>query len=210
MNLDQTTAIRIAIRDTTGAIARQETPEPTRTALQAYLDALLKEELRALTGQALAGNLAGFAEQNEKFAQDMGLRKDPEPPIYENLWLQATNDLNAAMDLVQQNQEFFGAQCGDDKIKVIGEFFVKWAAVMMMKPEATHAPWYPDNSGAWVEVSDDRMACPVAETMLIDYLLLGERTRQSHTPTPQNASELDWGFATGHPARVVAYKVVKP
>ena len=53
MNLDQTTAIRIAIRDTTGAIARQETPEPTRTALQTHLDALLKEELRALTGQAL-------------------------------------------------------------------------------------------------------------------------------------------------------------
>ena len=57
MNLDQTTAIRIAIRDTTGAIARQETPEPTRTALQAHLDALLKEELRALTGQAPEGNL---------------------------------------------------------------------------------------------------------------------------------------------------------
>ena len=79
MNLDQTTAIRIAIRDTTGAIARQETPEPTRTALQAHLDALLKEELRALTGQALAGNSVGFAAQNEKFAQDMGLRKDPQP-----------------------------------------------------------------------------------------------------------------------------------
>lgn len=134
MNLDQTTAIRIAIRDTTGAIARQETPEPTRAVLQTHLDALLKEELRALTGQALVADLAGFAVQNEKFAQDTGLRKDPEPPIYENLWLQAARDLDAAMDLVQQNQEFFGAQCGDDKIKVIGEFFVKWAAVMT-KPE---------------------------------------------------------------------------
>ena len=58
MNLDQTTAIRIAIRDTVGAIARQETPESTRTALQAHLDALLKEELRALTGKALEGNFA--------------------------------------------------------------------------------------------------------------------------------------------------------
>ena len=57
MNLDQITAIRIAIRDTTGAIARRETPEPTRTALQAHLDVLLKEELRALTGQAPEGNL---------------------------------------------------------------------------------------------------------------------------------------------------------
>ena len=57
VNLDQITAIRIAIRDTTGAIARRETPEPTRTALQAHLDVLLKEELRALTGQAPEGNL---------------------------------------------------------------------------------------------------------------------------------------------------------
>ena len=77
MNLDQTTAIRIAIRDTTGAIARQETPEPTRTALQAHLDALLKEELRALTGQAREVDLAAeFAESEQTRAKCAALRQD--------------------------------------------------------------------------------------------------------------------------------------
>lgn len=201
MNLDQTTAIRIAIRDTTGAIARQETPEPTRTALQAHLDALLKEELRALTGQALEGNLAGFAEQNEKFAQNMGLRKDPEPPIYESLWLQATSDLNAAMDLVQQNQEFFGAQCGDDKIKVIGEFFVKWAAVMV-EPKAATTPWYPDDSGDWVE-GHPRDLPPY--TPMAGWLFRRERENKAYT-----IPESGWPAGSLDSPNIVAYKVVKP
>lgn len=74
MNLELADRIRAAIRDTTGAIAHQETPYPTRTALQAHLDALLKEELRALTGQAPDGNLAGklnlTVELNAAQAQD--------------------------------------------------------------------------------------------------------------------------------------------
>lgn len=171
MNLELADRIRAAINDTANGLTHSP-PGPLRSAMQAHLDALLKEELRALTGQAPEGVLAGFAEQNEKFAQDMGLRKDPEPPIYENLWLQATSDLNAAMDLVQQNQEFFGAQCGDDKIKVIGEFFVKWAAVMM-EPKAGTTPWYPDDSGDWAGG-----ACPVAPGVVVAIQhRLGSQTR---------------------------------
>ena len=206
MNLDQLTArIRTAIECTTNQlrppVMGPGLPESTRTALQVHLDALLKEELRALTGQAPEGDLAGFAEQNEKFAQDMGLRKDPEPPIYENLWLQATSDLNAAMGLVQQNQEFFGAQCGDDKIKVIGEFFVKWAA-LMMEPKADTTPWYPDDSGDWVE-GHPRELPP--NTPMAGWLFRSERDNKAY-PTPES----DWTAGELRNRNIVAYKVVKP
>lgn len=253
MNLELTTTIRTAINNTLSSlrppVSGTHLPEATRAALQTHLDALLKEELRALTGQAPEGYFAGFAEQNEKFAQDMGLRKDPEPPIYENLWFQATSDLNAAMDLVQRNSEFFGAQVGDDKIKVIGEFFIKWAPVMM-KPGVTltvdtsdlhaelcriqatilelkadavkdplgrtyidprkDAPWYPDDSGEWVEVPDDCMARPVPEDTVVGYLLRREREWKDYCAYPNTASDVCWGLDPEENGRIVAYKVVKP
>lgn len=52
MNLEQLTEIRTSI-DNAIAHLRRDCHEDTRTALQTHLDALLKEELRALTGQAL-------------------------------------------------------------------------------------------------------------------------------------------------------------
>ena len=58
MNLELASRIRAAIKDTVSHLRPAPGfPEPTRTALQAHLDALLKEELRALTGQAPEGNL---------------------------------------------------------------------------------------------------------------------------------------------------------
>ena len=81
MNLDQTTAIRIAIRDTLNQLRPPVMgaghSEPTRTALQTHLDALLKEELRALTGQALEVDLAAeFAESEQTRAKCAALRQD--------------------------------------------------------------------------------------------------------------------------------------
>ena len=61
MNLEQSAAIRIAINDTLNQLLPPVMgaghSEPTRTALQTHLDALLKEELRALTGQTLEVDL---------------------------------------------------------------------------------------------------------------------------------------------------------
>ena len=61
MNLEQSAAIRIAINDTLNQlrppVMGAGLSEPTCAALHTHLVALLKEELRALTGQALEGNL---------------------------------------------------------------------------------------------------------------------------------------------------------
>lgn len=229
VNLELTTTIRTAINNTLSSlrppVSGTHLPEPARTALQTHLDALLKEELQALTGQA------------------------SHTPLYERLWCQATRDLDAAMDLVQRNSEFFGAQVGDDKIKVIGEFFIKWAPVMM-KPGVTltvdtrdlHAElcriqatilerkadvvkdplgrtyidprkdalWYPDDSGEWVEVSDDCMACPVPEDTVVGYLLRREREWKDYCAYPNTASDVCWDLDPEENERIVAYKVVKP
>ena len=56
MNLEQLTEIRTSI-DNAIAHLRRDCHEDSRTALQTHLNALLKEELRALTGQAPEGNL---------------------------------------------------------------------------------------------------------------------------------------------------------
>ena len=143
MNLEQLTEIRTSI-DNAIAHLRRDCHEDTRTALQTHLDALLKEELRALTGQALEGDLAGFAAQNEKFAQDTGLRKDPEPP----------------------------------------------------------APWYPDDSGEWVE-GHPRDLPP--ETVMSGWLFDTEREGKNHS-----RSTGLWYARDLTPKAIVAYKVVKP
>lgn len=222
MNLELATNIRTAINDTVSSL-RAEPREATRAALQTHLDALLKAELQALNGQA------------------------SHTPIYERLWCQATRDLDAAMDLVQRNSEFFSAQVGDDKIKVIGEFFVKWAPVMM-KPGVTltagasdlHAelcriqaailelkvgratgcvnladvvkdtPWYPDDSGEWVEVPDDCTVCPLPDGTFVHYLLRIEREGKDYADYSSPAAELCWDLEPEDTCRIVAYKVVKP
>lgn len=81
MNLEKSAAIRIAINDTLNQlrppVMGNGIPEPARTALQTHLDALLKEELRALTGQALEGDLAAeFAESEQTRAKCAALRQD--------------------------------------------------------------------------------------------------------------------------------------
>ena len=72
MNHDRLTHIRASIGATIEYL-RTELPDAALTALQAHLYALLKEELRALTGQAL------MADFTDKFAAYIDPRKDPEP-----------------------------------------------------------------------------------------------------------------------------------
>lgn len=96
MNLELTTTIRTAINNTLSAlrppVMGAHLPEATRAALQTHLDALLKAELRALTGQALEGNLVAEYVQAELgrvkgalqradalYRQWVDPRKDPEP-----------------------------------------------------------------------------------------------------------------------------------
>jgi hypothetical protein len=63
------------------------------------------------------------------------------------------------------------------------------------------SPWYPDNSGEWVECSDVEMPPELDPDTQVYWLLDGERIdREFHKTSPETASELDW-------SGIVAYKV---
>lgn len=78
MNLEQLTEIRTSI-DNAIAHLRCDCHEDIRTALQTHLDALLKEELRALTGQALEGDLVAEYVQAELGRVKGALQRDDAP-----------------------------------------------------------------------------------------------------------------------------------
>jgi hypothetical protein len=170
VNLELATAVRTAIDNTLSAlrppVMGAHLPDATRTALQTHLDALLKAELQALTGQAREGDLYGkFVQQ---FAAYIDPRKDPVPDAD-----RATGRVNLA-EVVKDT------------------------------------PWYPDDSGEWVEVPDDCTVCPLPTTSIIEILWLEERAAKKWRPSPAIARGFHWNEPPDSDQRIVAYKVVKP
>lgn len=70
-------------------------------------------------------------------------------------------------------------------------------------------PWYPDDSGEWVEVPDNCMTCPVPTGTRIEYLLRRECNTKRWRGDVQEAGRLNWSWSPGIDSRIVAYKVVK-
>lgn len=71
------------------------------------------------------------------------------------------------------------------------------------EPPTTEKPWYPDNSGEWVEVPDDCVDCPVDPSEMVMSLSRFEReTRNWIGQSITNARDWHW-------PNLVAYKVVK-
>ena len=80
-------------------------------------------------------------------------------------------------------------------------------------PPVADTPWYPDDSGGWVEVPDDLMGMPpeLNSADLVEVLLREERTqRGDYQRGTLPAREWAWAHVATDGARVVAYKVVKP
>lgn len=74
-------------------------------------------------------------------------------------------------------------------------------------------PWYPDDSGEWVEVPEDLMKMPdgLVGDEQIQVLTLGERRERIKTARVDLYSDcLSWDAHTEAYRRIVAYKVVKP
>lgn len=73
------------------------------------------------------------------------------------------------------------------------------------EPVAKAAPWYPDDSGKWVEVAPKTGKRPdgLHPETLVATLSSGERKRQHHWDTPRKARNGNW-------RGIVAYKVVEP
>lgn len=74
------------------------------------------------------------------------------------------------------------------------------------EPAAKDNPWYPDDSGKWVEVTPvvDNLPDGLRPDTLVLTLSGGERARQHHWDTPLKASS--WNWCSGG---IVAYKIVE-
>lgn len=70
-------------------------------------------------------------------------------------------------------------------------------------------PWYPDDSGEWVEVSDDCMECPVDGGISIEVIKSYQRVSRRCQYRVQPAGYYLWEHPVGSENRIVAYKVVK-
>ena len=73
-------------------------------------------------------------------------------------------------------------------------------------------PWYPDDSGEWVEVPEDLVGRPAAlppETR-IEVLLHDDRKEHAYKACTAMAKNWMWAISPGMGGRIVAYKVVKP
>ncbi len=73
-------------------------------------------------------------------------------------------------------------------------------------------PWYPDDSGEWVEVPEGLMEMPSAlspETR-IEGLTRDEREGELYTYCNAHAKHWPWFLESHSDNRIVAYKVVKP
>lgn len=87
------------------------------------------------------------------------------------------------------------------------------AALGSVTPEpAPSTPWYPDDSGEWVEVPEDLMEMPIGlkARTLVSVLFREERQRKSWASVSHSASAVLWIMPASCHTRIVAYKVVKP
>ena len=71
------------------------------------------------------------------------------------------------------------------------------------------APWYPDDSGEWVEVPGCLTNCPVPSNVEVEVLSRSERDEQIFYKGSKRAGQWEWDKPTYLPSRIVAYKVVK-
>lgn len=77
------------------------------------------------------------------------------------------------------------------------------------KAESNTVPWYPDDSGEWIEVPDSCMECPVGNEAEIEILLNYERKEMDFCSEVRRAGDLEWNEHSSDRFRIVAYKIAK-
>lgn len=121
--------------------------------------------------------------------------------------------------LPEEVAERWNRRAPDARDARIAELEAKLDAALAPKPAAypelapfTVAPWYPDDSGEWVEVPEDLMEMPaeLQRFETIQTLRRAERVRQAHDAVEESAGGAGWAIPPEHIWRIVAYKVVKP
>lgn len=84
-------------------------------------------------------------------------------------------------------------------------FELQGSSIKYAKPVEA-APWYPDDSGEWVEYRGD--CNPVEYTTLVEILMESERDDMDYGACVNEAGTYRWSL-TGCNTDIVAYKVVK-
>ena len=77
---------------------------------------------------------------------------------------------------------------------------------------AEEKPWYPDDSGEWVEVPDTLSAMPpeLVAGSRVEVLVHSERECKEWVRAQNTASSRwEWAHPAGEPWRIVAYKVIQ-
>lgn len=139
--------------------------------------------------------------------------------------MQAKMHSEAREDVAQLRQQMTNSQDTADRLEKQG-----WKRVMcpgcggdyaLSSPDAIPSnsaelgpstPWYPDDSGEWVEVPEDLMEMPAElspETIIVG-LINYYRHKKLHTDFAGRAKSWMWAISPGLDGRIVAYKVVKP
>ena len=84
---------------------------------------------------------------------------------------------------------------------------------MMSGPEAAEeAPWYPDDSGEWVEVTGKGRPKGLKKSTVVEALLAGERKGEYFTSLTDKVGDLNWrraGQGLLEHLVIVAYRIVK-
>ena len=142
-------------------------------------------------------------------------RKTPVTYAYELVFPNYTirgNDPDGVLLLVQALQEGEPKSTDGAIFPDISELDRKFGAVRMSAAFKEPVPWYPDDSGEWVEVPDDLMEPPhgVDSYTEVEVLKRVERRRKNYAPGYVGAGSWNWSHAPTDEARIVAYKVVKP
>ena len=73
-------------------------------------------------------------------------------------------------------------------------------------------PWYPDDSGKWVEVTGKGRPKGLKKSTVVEALLAGERKGKQFTSVTDKAGDLDWSRADQallEHSVIVAYRIVK-
>lgn len=70
------------------------------------------------------------------------------------------------------------------------------------------APWYPDDSGAWVEVPDTTSTCPCDPDAIVEVLVREERETKRFCSAPRVAKISHWDHDPQSRCRIVAYRKV--
>ncbi len=197
---NQAAKLRNAIQSTTSALAVLTTSSSLQTVLQTHLAELLVRE-RALFGcdteaKPVDKATPGYPDDNGKWVEvPPGARALP-PGL----------DPNALIEVLTYGERQSATYAGLVRPAKGWLGLVEHiAAYRVVSTAAKDTPWYPDDSGKWVEVPPGTRALPPGLNPDDLSEVLTSTERRTATYIGRAYPSKDWGWPGG---RIVAYKVV--